>query len=118
MLQLILPVEDYPLGYPRVAALLGSAEQLSIYRRYGYLHARLLLYKQDQLRVLETELDQLDKIDSCGNERAQICLMSREKDRNRKDDAKGEREALLAKIETMLLEYGIWFGTRGARGSY
>jgi len=31
-----------------------------IYRRFGYLQSRLLLEKQDELRVLEEELDILD----------------------------------------------------------
>ena len=100
-------VEDYPLGYPRVvAALLGSADELSIYRRYGYLHARLLLHKQDQLRILEEDLDQLDRKDFYGTAAEQRCLKSRVLDSIQTDAAKGERDALLAEIEKKLLEYG------------
>jgi hypothetical protein len=31
-----------------------------LYRRFGYLHARILLSKQDELRELEEQLDRED----------------------------------------------------------
>jgi hypothetical protein len=57
------PVEQCPAGYPRLAAFLSSDENFMLYRRFDYLQARLLLYKQDELRELEGELDHLDAID-------------------------------------------------------
>lgn len=50
-------------GYPRLATLLDSDEHLMQYRRFGFLQTRLLLYKQDELRTLEKELDAMDKND-------------------------------------------------------
>lgn len=47
-------------GYPRLAAFQCSDENFMLYRRFGYLQSRVLLDKQDQLRVLEKELQDLD----------------------------------------------------------
>lgn len=52
----LLLVEDYASGYPKLAAFFDSDDQFSVYRRFGYLHSRLLLYKQDELRELEDRL--------------------------------------------------------------
>jgi hypothetical protein len=70
-----------------------------LYRRFGFLQARLLLYKQDELRRLEMELDNMDQTDAKENP---IILQSR-----RKDDAEvGERKKLLQTIDLKLKEYG------------
>jgi hypothetical protein len=53
-------VQECKLGYPRLAAFLDSDENFMVFRRFGYLQARLLLQKQDELRLLEEELDSLD----------------------------------------------------------
>jgi hypothetical protein len=88
-----------PEGYPRLAAFLDSDENFMLYRRFGFLHARLLLYKQDELRRLEMELDNMDQTDAKENP---IILQSR-----RKDDAEvGERKKLLQTIDLKLKEYG------------
>lgn len=42
-------VEDYPRGYPRLAAFVSSDIEGRIYRQFGYLRSRLLLYYQDEL---------------------------------------------------------------------
>ena len=44
-----------------MAAFLASDDNFRIYRRFGYLQARLLLEKQDELRQLEEELAEMDK---------------------------------------------------------
>jgi hypothetical protein len=53
-------------GYPRLASFLDTDENFMLYRRFGYLHARLLLQKQDELRKLEEALDNLDQEESIG----------------------------------------------------
>jgi hypothetical protein len=53
-------VEDFPLGYPRQAAFVSSKPTLSIYRAFNYLHARVILELQDELRCLEQDLADLD----------------------------------------------------------
>ncbi|KAF2186441.1 hypothetical protein K469DRAFT_706409 [Zopfia rhizophila CBS 207.26] len=54
-------LNDCPKGYPNLAAFLDSDEGFTMYRRFGYLQSRLLLDKQEELRVLEKKLDRMDK---------------------------------------------------------
>lgn len=49
------------MGYPNLATFQNSSENFTVYRRFGYLQSRLLLEKQDNLRVLEEKLDQYDR---------------------------------------------------------
>lgn len=91
-------MDNCPEGYPRLAALLDSDENFLLYRRFGYLQARLLLHKQDQLRELEVELNDWDKIDDA---RAPMWLRSREMD----DVKNKDRKKVLERIEKMFLEY-------------
>jgi hypothetical protein len=68
-----------------------------LYRRFGFLQARLLLNKQDQLRALEEQLDEID------NEDDEEHLKSRDID----DADETPRTRLLKKIETKFKEYGM-----------
>ncbi|KAH0557000.1 hypothetical protein GP486_005210, partial [Trichoglossum hirsutum] len=99
----IRKLEDCPEGYPRLAALLDSDESFMIYRRFGFLHARVLLNKQDELRELEDQLDAKDKEDE-----GQRVLKSRVRD-DKTAPAEGARgptrKQILAEIETKLNEY-------------
>jgi hypothetical protein len=54
-------VDEYSNGYPRLAAMLHSDENFTIFRRFGYLQCRLILEKQSRLAKLECQLDKLDK---------------------------------------------------------
>ncbi|KAF2236189.1 hypothetical protein EV356DRAFT_498626 [Viridothelium virens] len=60
---LVRQLESCPRGYPNFAAFLDSDESFMVYRRFGYLQSRLLLEKQDELRKLETTLDEWDERD-------------------------------------------------------
>jgi hypothetical protein len=93
-------VDACPEGYPRLAALLDSDENFMLYRRFGFLQARLLLNKQDELRELEKDLDRMDKVDLKKDARL---LKSREKD----DAENGRRKKLLQEIEGKYIEYGF-----------
>ena len=68
-----------------------------LYRRFGFLQARLLLNKQDQLRALEEELDEIDQDDE------PMYLKSRDMD----DADERPRTRLLEEIETKFKEYGM-----------
>ena len=69
-----------------------------LYRQFGYLQSRVLLDKQDQLRLLEKELDDFD--------RANVdCAVSRESNEET-EDAIQERNKLLRKIDIELSKYG------------
>ena len=54
-------VNDHARGYPNLAAFLDSDRGFTIFRRFGYLQSRLLLDKQEELRLLEEKLSKLDK---------------------------------------------------------
>lgn len=92
-------VEECPEGYPELAAFLDSDENFMLYRRFGFVQARVLLEKQDELRLLEERLDDLDK-----------AMRRKDEDSLRTRDLSEEdgrpRKELLGKIETKSCEYG------------
>ena len=101
------PVEDSPQGFPLVATYLDSDDSFMIYRRFGALHARLLLNKQDELRELEDDLRDMDEQDA-KDEDTDIYLMSRTKDNKREPiEGRETRKQLLETIEKKTLEYGM-----------
>jgi hypothetical protein len=99
---LINLVERCEDGYPYVAAFLDSDENFMIYRRFGFLHARLLLQKQDELRIMEEELDRMDHRDKLNNTKALQC---RVEDVERQDQVRETRQALLSRVEDTILKY-------------
>ncbi|KAH7348547.1 hypothetical protein BKA65DRAFT_605900 [Rhexocercosporidium sp. MPI-PUGE-AT-0058] len=95
---MIRSLNDCPRGYPRLAAFLDSNENFMLYRRFGFLQARLLFYKQDELRELEARLDRIDRLDE---RRDKSLLSSRQK-----DDAYGSRrKMLLQEIDVKFKDY-------------
>ena len=96
-------VEDHPQGYPRLASFINSDDNFLIARKYGFLRARVLLYRQDELSVLEKELLALDADDA---EHRTIALHSRRFDEETVSDSVYSRKALIGKIEGKLKEYG------------
>ena len=100
-------VEDFPVGYPKVAAFQDSDENFMIYRRFGFLFSRVLLYKQDELRELEENLNDMDERDAEDpDDRVKKCLKSRDLDDSRTIPSGWEtRRQLLQKIEKKLDEY-------------
>ena len=92
-------MDDFPPGYSKVAAVEGCDPNFLIYRKFSWLHNRVLLHHQDELVELEDELRRLDKFDLENDARK---LISR-----RLDDAiKGSRrKELLQEIEKKLAVY-------------
>ncbi|KAK6822850.1 hypothetical protein PG987_014395 [Apiospora arundinis] len=66
-------------SYRSVATFLDSDENFMIYRRFGYLHSRMLLRLQDKLRALESRLDRYDSEDAADEEEKRL-LMSKDRD--------------------------------------
>ncbi|KAL8952486.1 MAG: hypothetical protein Q9222_001589 [Ikaeria aurantiellina] len=100
-------VEECPSGYPKVAAFLDSDDNFMIYRRFGFLYSRVLLSKQDELRVLEEDLDSMDRWDASATEKTRKCLKSQTKDFARTDvEGRQTRKELLGVVERKLYEYG------------
>ena len=60
-------------GYPSFAQFIATDSDAAIYRKYGHLSARNLLYLQSELHELEAQLQQLDTEDAkdISNEAAQ-----------------------------------------------
>ena len=72
-----------------------SDKDFVLFRRFGYLHVRVLLHKQDAIIELEHRLQQLDESESNA-----FFLSSRRQDGNM------DRQSLIAELESKLLEYG------------
>jgi hypothetical protein len=94
-LSLNQPVEHFPSGYPRYAALLSADPAYHIYRKFSRLRQRLLLLKQDEIVQLEAALDELDQKESNGLFRG--CSRS---------DMNGERLGRLQELGKAMAEYG------------
>ena len=94
------PVEDFPEGYPRFAALMSSDVNTRLYRRFGIVRNRLLLHKQDQIVRLSYQLANLDKRDEASHPERLYC--------GRYDEGLGcgsLRNAILQRLENILKEY-------------
>ncbi|CAG8971685.1 hypothetical protein HYALB_00003153 [Hymenoscyphus albidus] len=91
-------VQKYSEGYPYLTALLNFEENFMIYRRFGILQARNLLYKQHELSRLEAELARLDILD-------QKFSPSVHRSRDNVDPEDTARQELHSKIEQTFKEY-------------
>ena len=94
-------VSDYDPGYGKVAAFEDSDPCLLIYRKFGWLHKRILLHLQDELVELEEQLQGLDEWETLtGNPKKLLC--------RRLDDAAPDslRRSLLKESSEKLGKYG------------
>jgi hypothetical protein len=109
-----LLVERYPKGYPRISAFIDSDSDTALFRRFGVLHARSLLYKQVELTELEAQLDKLDKEDA-GKPGAEPDRWKLGHSISLKDGHMNEkRRDLMKKIDEKLEEYGEVYSSTGA----
>ena len=73
--------EEYPGGYPSLAAYMSEDIDGRLYRRFSYLRNRLLLHLQDKLNALEQALEDVDRDDESraknGEKEAVFRLISR-----------------------------------------
>lgn len=98
-----MAVDDHPEGYPQLAAFISSDENFLIARKYGFLRSRVLLYRQDELSVLENDLIALDDDDKMNRP---LALTSRKLDEETDRDPVYSRKVLIQKIDDKLKEYG------------
>jgi hypothetical protein len=84
-----------------LATFLDSDEQFMMFRRFGFVQARLLLEKQEEIRKLEIKLDALDK---AMEEDDPTTLMSLDMDEM--DDLVIKRDELMPRIAKAFNEYG------------
>ncbi|MCJ1401912.1 hypothetical protein MMC11_005129 [Xylographa trunciseda] len=92
-------VDDFPSGYPKLAAWIDSDPNYAEYRQYKYLRNRCLLYLQDKLAVLERRLSIFDEEDALEDS---LILKSRDRD---DEQSLPRRADLLAEIKSTIREY-------------
>ena len=93
-------MDQYENGYPKVAAIQASDPNFLLYKKFAWLHNRVLLALQDELMTLQNRLVKLDKRDSQNDWRK---LISR-----RRDWGLGsERRDLVQEIEQKLEKFGM-----------
>lgn len=95
-----MKVESFPRGYPRLAAFINADLEGRIYRKFGNLRSRLLLYHQDRIAGIEEELNLLDR-EHESSEPYRLC--SRRYDEE--DPQISLRQALFARLDVALAEY-------------
>ena len=97
-------MERYPEGFPRIAAYINSDVDTALFRRYGDLHARCLLYREVELHDLERKLMKLDEKDKAKEDTEWRVAHGIHHDKGRKNE---ERKALIEEIEGKLKSYGM-----------
>ncbi|KAI4227341.1 MAG: hypothetical protein L6R36_002484 [Xanthoria steineri] len=97
--QIVKSLDHYIVGYPKIAALANADPSFLIYRKFGWLHNRLLLYLQDELVALEFKLNKLDR-NTFANDN-DVKLKSRREDYNNP----GLRRDTVKQIAEKLKEY-------------
>ena len=95
-------VADRPEGYPWFAEFINRSEDRLIFRQFGYLRCRLLLYTQQELSELEAQLEYMDHRDRT---KCDIALRSRHLDENRNKPQ--WRQELFEKVKIKLHEYSM-----------
>lgn len=65
-------LESTRRGFPRLAAIQNSDEHFMEYRRFGWLHSRVLMHRKDEIDELELALKNLDEHDERDPVRRQI----------------------------------------------
>ncbi|MCJ1268161.1 hypothetical protein MMC22_008047 [Lobaria immixta] len=98
--QIVRSLDEYPVGYGKLAAIVGSDPSFLIYRKFSWLHNRVLLHYQDELAELEYELEALDQDDFQVDDKL---LISRRRDDGRLKGSR--RKELLKEIDGKLSEY-------------
>jgi hypothetical protein len=93
-------VAYYPLGYPSWAAYQNSDPTFRVYKRFGTLRNRVLLYRQQELAKLE---DQLNALDAEDNNKHNHRIRSLRRDTA---DVDSKRMELINQIDAKLKHYG------------
>lgn len=100
-------------SYRSLSIFLSSDDNFKLYRSFEYLHSRLLLRKQDEIRRLELELDEVDDLDEADDApdklraRSRIHDVALEKREVAESEALRTRSIILEEIEEKLASYGI-----------
>ena len=97
-------------GYPALAEFLSSDERWSIYRRFKYLQSRLILEKQEELRLLDEELRDMD-LEVAQDEPHNAEAASKLNTRHRRNPEEAHsRSEYFEKAERLYKEYAALLG--------
>ena len=96
----VAQVDQYPVGYGKLAAFGNCDPDFLIYRKFGWLRNRALLFLQDELVQLEDDLEALDSYEFIEAPRRLFSCRQ-----NGGPDGL-ERRDLHKKIKEKLAEYG------------
>lgn len=99
-------VDQYPRGYPRLAAFQRSDPDFAVYRRFNTLHQRVILHRQQELVKLERQLNDLDRTDARETPYRLASLEWDHEDALQQGKEQSEREDIINKIEIKLKNYG------------
>lgn len=94
-------MDDFPDGFPQLAAFVNSDDTFANFRRFGRLSARILLHIQNDLNDLEQKLDALDNQDA-QDETMKLRLGGFEEFNGQN----GEQRQLRKEIQEKYVEYG------------
>jgi hypothetical protein len=100
------PLQEYVIGYPKLAAQMEILPELSIFRRFGGLNAQNLLYMQAELTYLEKKLRERQRADSTdpSGKRSSYALNWFWLKASENTDAGGQQQMVL-RIREVLKEY-------------
>ncbi|KAF2490117.1 hypothetical protein BU16DRAFT_553300 [Lophium mytilinum] len=98
-------VDEFPVGYPRVAAFQSSEPSFSLYRCFGYLHSRVLLELQDELVVLESNLADLDEDHAEIDDGRRLKSRAVDLRQSKQAGVECERRSMIATIRDKLVNY-------------
>lgn len=93
-------MDEYPRGYPKVAAFQDCDPMLRIFRKFGWLQIHVLLDLQDELQALEEELEEHNTFTFDSGQGIRLC--ARRLDYKRE----GSRKELISQIHQKLIQYG------------
>jgi len=95
-------LDKQPKGYPRSAVYLNSDKGAALFRRFGDVHTRILLYLQVEITRLEQKLKELDRDDDSKEETRWRVGHSIYLQNGRENET---RKALIEELKEKLIEY-------------
>lgn len=109
--------KEYLEGFTDFSHYMASDDALFIFRRFGSLSARNILYLQAELQLLEQQLQELDELDNNvlrqlgeGNEKALVDSAARSwesfKDQADRVERQKTKMDLIVRLRTLMKEYG------------
>jgi hypothetical protein len=106
------PLDEFVMGYPRMAARMGLIPETAMFRRFGALNCRNILYLQNELCQLECDLQKREWADSASTtgmkrDYARDAYWLHSASAARDGDAK--QRDLVMRLRTTLREYSSSF---------